>query len=111
MDDGTEEAKIGAKVVVDAGLAFENIIELIKGVTNQVMEISQAGGQVLVGSQEIVAGVQGQAALLKMLLSKRKLSRQQQRNKQHQWKKLQRQVALFTYMAEELQDALCKFKV
>lgn len=111
MDDGTEEVKIGAKVVADAGLAFEHIIELIKGVTNQVMEISQAGKQVLVGSQEIVEGVQGTSRVTQEVAEQTQIVSAATEEQTASMEEIAATSRALTYMAEELQDALCKFKV
>lgn len=111
MDDGTEEVKIGAKVVADAGLAFENIIELIKGVTNQVMEISQAGRQVLAGSQDIVEGVHGTNLVTQEVAEQTQIVSAATEEQTASMEEIAATSRALTYMAEELQDALCKFKV
>lgn len=57
MHDGTQEVKIGAEVVNAAGLAFQEIIELVSQVSDQVKEISAAIQQLATGSQQIVSSV------------------------------------------------------
>ncbi len=58
MDDGTREVKIGAEVVNESGLAFQDIATRVNHVTGQVKEISQAIDHMAEGSQKIFASVQ-----------------------------------------------------
>ncbi|MDR3560835.1 MAG: methyl-accepting chemotaxis protein [Negativicutes bacterium] len=57
MNDGTREVKTGAEVVNAAGLAFQEIAELVTQVSGQVKEISAATQQIATGSQQIVGAV------------------------------------------------------
>lgn len=57
MDDGTREVKLGAEVVDDAGLAFQEIVVLVTQVSEQVSGISSAINQMAIGSQQIVGSV------------------------------------------------------
>ena len=57
MDDGTREVRSGAQVVNAAGMAFQEIVELISQVSGQIREISAAIQQVASGSQQIVGSV------------------------------------------------------
>lgn len=111
MHNGTEEVEIGAKVVADAGLAFENIIVLIKKVTTQVTEISQAGGQVLGGSQNIVEGVRGMNVVTQEVSAQTQLVSAATEEQTASMEEIAATSRALTYMAEELQDALSKFKV
>lgn len=57
MDNGTKEVKTGAEVVNAAGVAFQEIVELVNQVSGQVKEISGAIQQIASGSQQIVGSV------------------------------------------------------
>ncbi|TWH47177.1 methyl-accepting chemotaxis protein [Sporomusa sp. KB1] len=57
MDDGTKEVHIGAKVVNDAGQAFEEIFRSINEVSVQMQEISAAIQQMAGSSQQVVGSV------------------------------------------------------
>jgi methyl-accepting chemotaxis protein len=57
MNEGTQEVKIGTKVVNDAGIAFKEIMGVVGQVSEQVKEISAAIQQMATGSQQIVDSV------------------------------------------------------
>jgi methyl-accepting chemotaxis protein len=65
MNDGTREVKTGAEVVNAAGVAFQEIVELVSQVSSQVRDISAAIQQMAAGSQQIVGSVQKINALSK----------------------------------------------
>jgi methyl-accepting chemotaxis protein len=57
MSDGTREVKTGAEVVNAAGVAFQEIADLVTQVSGQVKDISAAIQQTAAGSQHIVGSV------------------------------------------------------
>lgn len=57
MNDGTREVKIGGDVVNTAGQAFQEIVELVEGVSGQFKSISSAMQQMADESQQIVGAV------------------------------------------------------
>ncbi len=57
MADGTEEVKVGAKVVDTAGVTFEEIACVVTDVAEQVREISAVMQQLAGSSQQIVLSV------------------------------------------------------
>lgn len=57
MNDGTREVKVGAEVVNAAGQAFQEIVELVTHVSEQVQENSKAIEQMAIGTQQIVTAV------------------------------------------------------
>jgi methyl-accepting chemotaxis protein len=65
MNDGTREVKVGAEVVNASGKAFQEIAVLINKVSSQTKEISDAIGQMAIGSQQIVGSVKQIDALSK----------------------------------------------
>lgn len=58
MNEGTQEVKTGTEMVNAAGIAFEEIMEAVGQVSDQVKEISAAIQQMATGSQQIVGSVQ-----------------------------------------------------
>lgn len=57
MKNGTQEVETGAKVVLQAGNAFEEIAQLIKEVTEQVRGISQEIEEISQGNERIVSSI------------------------------------------------------
>lgn len=57
MNGGTKEVKIGADLVNESGMAFQEIANIVAQVSNQVKEISAAIEQMAIGSQQIVKSV------------------------------------------------------
>lgn len=57
MNDGTREVKVGGEVVETAGQAFQEIVELVEGVSGQFNCISSAMQQMANESQQIVGAV------------------------------------------------------
>ncbi len=57
MKDGTEEVKLGTKVVDEAGITFNEITSMVEHISNHIGEISIAVDQVANGSEEIVTSV------------------------------------------------------
>ncbi|MBU2701267.1 methyl-accepting chemotaxis protein [Sporomusaceae bacterium BoRhaA] len=57
MNNGTQEVRLGAKVVNASGQTFEEISTVIIRVSDQVKEISAAIEQMAIGSQQIVGSV------------------------------------------------------
>ena len=57
MDRGTQEVKTGAKVVHEAGAAFERISDVISTVNQQALEVSRTMETLAKGTQQIVSSV------------------------------------------------------
>ncbi|CUH97573.1 hypothetical protein P22_3704 [Propionispora sp. 2/2-37] len=57
MDDGTKEVRLGAEIVNAAGQAFQEIVDLVNRVSDQVQEMSSAVEQLAAGSELIVESV------------------------------------------------------
>ncbi|WP_425059964.1 hypothetical protein SCACP_05980 [Sporomusa carbonis] len=57
MDDGTREVKAGIEVVKHAGQSFQDIVTLVKQVSDEIRDISSAIQQMAAGSQNIVASI------------------------------------------------------
>jgi methyl-accepting chemotaxis protein len=57
MNGGTQEVKVGADVVSNAGKTFQEISAIIRQVATQIQDISLAVQQVAGGSQQVVSSV------------------------------------------------------
>jgi len=57
MENGTREVKLGAEVVNDSGIVFQEIADMVTNVSGQTREISLAIEQMAIGSQQIVGSV------------------------------------------------------
>jgi len=111
MSDGSNQVQIGASVVADAGLVFERIIQVVKEVTAQVTEISEAGGKVLAGSQDIVKWVRGTNVVTQEVAEQTQIvsaATEEQTASMHEIAVTSQSL---TRMAEEIQEAVRKFKV
>lgn len=58
MNEGSKEVKTGTEVVNQAGESFKTILQLIAGVSQQVLEISASTQQMATGSQQIVTSIE-----------------------------------------------------
>ncbi|AIF52852.1 methyl-accepting chemotaxis protein [Pelosinus sp. UFO1] len=111
MQNGTEEVKLGARVVGDAGVAFQNIIKLVKDVSVQVTEISQAGEQVLADSQNIVGAVRGIHEVTQDTGAQTQTVSAATEEQTASMEEIAATSCSLTTMAEELQAAAYKFKI
>ncbi|SMC99652.1 methyl-accepting chemotaxis protein [Sporomusa malonica] len=111
MNDGTREVKVGAEAVNTAGLAFEDISNLVMQVSDQVKEISVTIRQMEYGSQRIVASVKdidklsknatGEAQTVSAATEEQSASMEEIASSSHS----------LAQMAEELQGLIRKFRV
>jgi methyl-accepting chemotaxis protein len=111
MQNGTEEVKLGARVVGDAGIAFQNIIKLVKDVSVQVTEISHAGEQVLADSQNIVGAVRGIHEVTQDTGDQTQTVSAATEEQTASMEEIAATSRSLTTMAEELQEAAYKFKI
>lgn len=58
MGDSKKEVDTGAKVVSAAGQSFEEILTMVRDMSNQIHEISSAIQEIAVGTQNVVEAVQ-----------------------------------------------------
>jgi methyl-accepting chemotaxis protein len=111
MNNGTHEFKVGADVVNNAGKAFQEIVSLVGEVSCQVREISAAIQQMASGSQQIVTSVRdigristdaaGQTQAVSFATGEQSASMEE----------IAVSSQALARMAEELQDAVRKFRV
>jgi methyl-accepting chemotaxis protein len=111
MHSGTEEVRIGGKVVADAGLAFQNIIQLVKVITTEVTDIAKSGEDVLASSQEIVEIVRGINEVTQDTAAQTQTVSAATEEQTASMEEIAATSRSLTTMAEELQVAAHKFKI
>jgi methyl-accepting chemotaxis protein len=111
MHSGTEEVQIGAKVVADAGIAFQNIIQLVKEITTEIMEIAASGEKVLSDSQEIVKVVRGINEVTQETAAQTQTVSAATEEQTASMEEIAATSRSLTTMAEELQAAAHQFKI
>jgi methyl-accepting chemotaxis protein len=111
MHSGTEEVRLGGKVVADAGIAFQNIIQLVKEITTEVTEIAKSGEEALANSQEIVGIVRGINEVTQDTAAQTQTVSAATEEQTASMEEIAATSRSLTNMAEELQQAVHKFKV
>ncbi len=111
MHSGTKEVRLGGKVVADAGLAFQNIIQLVKVITTEVTEIAKSGEDVLASSQEIVEIVRGINEVTQDTAVQTQTVSAATEEQTASMEEIAATSRSLTTMAEELQAAAHKFKI
>ncbi|EIW20377.1 MULTISPECIES: methyl-accepting chemotaxis protein [Pelosinus] len=111
MHSGTEEVRIGGKVVADAGIAFQNIIQLVKVITTEVTEIAKSGEDVLASSQEIVEIVREINEVTQDTAAQTQTVSAATEEQTASMEEIAATSRSLTTMAEELQVAAHKFKI
>jgi Methyl-accepting chemotaxis protein len=111
MNDGKKEVDTGAKVVSVAGQSFEEILTMVRGMTNQIHEISAAIEEITSGTQNVVNAVQ------EIDNESKKTSEQTQtisaatEEQSASVEEIASASQHLAKMAEELQQAIRKFKI
>ncbi len=111
MHSGTEEVRIGGKVVGDAGIAFQNIIQLVKAITIEVTDIAKSGEDVLASSQEIVGIVREINEVTQDTAAQTQTVSAATEEQTASMEEIAATSRSLTTMAEELQVAAHKFKI
>ena len=111
MNGGTHEVKVGADVVNTAGKAFKEIVSLIAEVSTKIKEISAAIQQMAYGSQQIVASVREIDHVSKEAAGQAQTVLAATEEQSASMEEVAASSQALAKMAEELQDAVRKFKV
>ena len=111
MNEGSKEVQTGSKVVTDAGRAFEDIFRAINAVSTQTREISAAIQQMAGGSQQIVNSVQAIDAISKETTSKAQTVSAATEEQSAAMEEIAAFSQALAKMAEELTQAVSKFKI
>lgn len=111
MNDGKKEVDTGAHVVSVAGQSFEEILTMVRNMTNQIHEISAAIQEITSGIQSVVNAVQDNE------VESRKMSEQTEtisaatEEQSASVEEIASASQHLANMAEELQQSIQKFKI
>ncbi len=111
MSDGTKEVKIGAAVVNAAGIAFQEIADLVTKVSGQVRDISAAIQQTAAGSQQIVNSVQKIDKLSKKSADEAQSVSAATEEQLASMEEVATSSAALAKLAQDLQTEVAKFRV
>ena len=111
MNEGTREVKVGSEVVNTAGQAFKEIVSLIGKVSSQIREISAAIQQMASGSQQIVASVRDIDRISKETAGQTQTVSAATEEQSASMEEIAASSQALAKMAEELQNAIRKFRV
>lgn len=111
MSDGTREVKHGTEVVNAAGLAFQEIADLVTQVSDQVREISAAMQQMASGSQQIVASVKDIDIFSKKTVGATQTVSAATQEQSASVEEIAAASQALATMAEELQSSISKFRI
>ncbi|WP_378955218.1 methyl-accepting chemotaxis protein [Pelosinus sp. sgz500959] len=111
MNNGTQEVRIGTEVVNNAGQAFHNITISVEQMSGQIRQISGAIQQIASGSQKIVTTVQDINRIgTDTALETQTVSAATQ-EQSASMEEIAHSSQALAQMAEELQNAVHKFKM
>lgn len=111
MNDGTKEVEMGAKVVHQAGVAFEKIAQHIQEVTDQVRGISREMEQISQGNERIVHSVHEVEQISQVIAEQTQSVSASTEEQSASMEEIASSSQVLASMAEELEAALSKFKV
>jgi len=111
MDSGAQEVKSGTEVVNTAGQAFGEIRKLVNEVSSQVGDISATVQQLASGSQHIVASVQTINTISKDTAARTQTVSAATQEQSASMEEIASSSQNLSCLAQELQNAVNKFKV
>ena len=111
MHEGTREVRIGAEVVTNAGKAFQDIFGAVNAVSRQIGEISGSIQELAGGSQQIVQAVQDIDAVSKETSSQTQTVSAATQEQSATMQEIAASSQALAKMAEELIEAVSKFRL
>lgn len=111
MTSGTEEVKVGAQVMNDAGHAFGKITSSIETMLGQIQEISASIQEISSGSQNVTATMHTIDTISKDTASQTQTVSAATEEQSASMEEISSSSQLLARMAEELQKAINKFKM
>jgi methyl-accepting chemotaxis protein len=111
MNDGTNEVKLGTQVVNTAGQSFNRIANLVDDLAKQGQEIATNIQQVGFGSQEIVSSIKKIDNVSKNMAGQTQTVSAATEEQSASMEEIAASSQSLAKMAEELQDAIRKFKI
>ncbi|WP_319402417.1 methyl-accepting chemotaxis protein [uncultured Anaeromusa sp.] len=111
MNDGKKEVETGANVVSMAGQGFEEILTMVRDMTNQIHEISAAIEEITSGTQNVVNSVQDIDSESKKTSEQTQTISAATEEQSASVEEIASASQHLAHMAEELQQAIRKFKI
>ncbi len=111
MHSGAEEVRTGARIVDDAGNAFGSITELVAEVSSQVEGIAEAAQQLSAGGQSIVDAVRKIDEISKVTAEQTETVSAATEEQSASIEEIAATSRNLAKMAEELQDAVTRFRL
>lgn len=111
MKEGTKEVKIGAKVVSEAGVSFEEIANMVEFVSTQISEISIAVDQVASGSEVIVSSVRDIDTLSRKTSEESETVSAATEEQSASMDEIAESSQMLSKLSEELRTSISKFRV
>jgi methyl-accepting chemotaxis protein len=110
MENGTRQAAVGTGIVTEAGGIFQEIVQLISQLSNQVREISQELGHLASGSQRMVTSVQEIDELTKVSAEEAQTVSAATEEQSAAMEEITASSENLAKMAQELQTAIGQFR-
>ncbi|SEJ70776.1 methyl-accepting chemotaxis protein [Propionispira arboris] len=111
MNESKREVKIGSELVDLAGQNFNEILEMIKGISDEVNEISAATEQLTSGTEDVVTAAGGISAQTKKTAEETETISAATEEQSASMEEIASASTHLSTMAAELQEAIQKFKV
>ncbi len=111
MNAGTKEVRVGAEVVSEAGKAFNEISVSVNEVSEQIREISASIQEMVSGSQRIVSSVKEIDAISKGTSSQAQTVSAATQEQSATMQEIAASSQALARMAEELSEAVSKFRL
>jgi len=111
MEEGTKQVRIGTEVVTNAGDSFKQIAVLVEGISNKSNQMAEVITTMALGTNDIVMAVQEIDTMSKGVAAEAQTvsaSTQEQTASMHEIADASQALA---QMAQDLQEAIVKFKV
>ncbi|MEH7235774.1 methyl-accepting chemotaxis protein [Bacillus sp. JJ1562] len=111
MNQGTEETEKGIYVVNNAGLSFTTIQKFVNEVSSQIQEVSASIAQMTQGAQQVVEAVSEIDEIARKTTGQGQEVSAATEEQLASMQEIASSAASLSYMAEELQEAVRKFRV
>ncbi|MFS0821608.1 methyl-accepting chemotaxis protein [Bacillus sp. 1P02SD] len=111
MNHGTEETEKGINVVNNAGSSFKQIQQFVDDVSSQIQEVSASIAQMTQGAQQVVEAVSEIDEIAKKTTGQGQEVSAATEEQLASMQEIASSAASLSFMAEELQDAVRKFRL
>ena len=111
MENGTNEVKIGTQVVNETGVLFGEIVLLVEDVSKQMTDISDNISNVAKGSEEITSGMHEISRLCNDAMGESQTVSAASEEQSASMGEIASASQSLAQMAQEMQEAVSKFKI